>query len=69
MSTANNSRITLVFEAGADPIRGSVEHPDGSREPFWGWLELSEKLRRVAFDEPERPSDQDPPHPTRQEES
>ena len=69
MSTATNSRITLVLEAGADPIRGTVEHADGSREPFWGWLELSEKLRRVAFDERERPSEQAPPRRTAQEES
>jgi hypothetical protein len=55
MSTANNPRITLELEAGADPIRGSITHADGSRQPFWGWLELSEELRRVASDEPERP--------------
>lgn len=52
MPTANNSRITLELEAGADPIRGSIEHPDGSSQPFWGWLELMEELRRVAADEP-----------------
>lgn len=48
MSTASNPRITLELEPGADPIRGSLEHPDGSRQPFWGWLELSAQLRRVA---------------------
>jgi hypothetical protein len=56
MSTANNPRITLELEAGADPIRGNIEHADGSRQPFWGWLELSEELHRVAADEPGRPS-------------
>ena len=56
MSTANNPRITLELEAGADPIRGSIEHADGRRQPFWGWLELSEQLRRVAADNPGRPS-------------
>lgn len=69
MSTANNPRVTLVLESGVDPIRGSIEHADGSSQPFWGWLELSEQLRRVAFDEQERPSEQLPPHPTTQEES
>ena len=54
MSNANNSRITLELEAGVDPIRGLIEHPDGSREHFWGWLELMEELRRVAADTPER---------------
>jgi len=48
MSTEGNPRITLELEPGADPIRGSIEHPDGSRQPFWGWLELSAELRRVA---------------------
>jgi hypothetical protein len=55
MSTASSARITLEIEAGADPIRGLIEHPDGRRQPFWGWLELSEELRRVAAAEPERP--------------
>jgi hypothetical protein len=54
MSTAHNSRITLEIEAGADPIRGLIEHRDGRREPFWGWLELMEELRRVAAHTPER---------------
>ena len=53
MSTANTSRITLELEEGADPIRGSIEHPDGTRRRFWGWLELSEQLRRVAADKPQ----------------
>jgi hypothetical protein len=48
MTAANNPRITLELETGADPIRGSIEHADGSRQPFWGWLELSAELRRVT---------------------
>lgn len=55
MSTANSTRITLWLETGADPIRGSIEHPDGSRQPFWGWLELIEELRRAAAEDPSRP--------------
>jgi hypothetical protein len=54
MSATNNPRITLEIEAGADPIRGLIEHRDGRREPFWGWLELIEELRRVAAHTPER---------------
>jgi hypothetical protein len=65
MPTANNSRITLELEARADPIRGLIEHADGRRQPFWGWLELSEELRRVAADQPER-SSQPTPANTRQ---
>jgi hypothetical protein len=56
MSNAKNSRITLELEAGADPIRGSIEHPDGSCHPFWGWLELMEEVRRVTTDERKRPA-------------
>jgi hypothetical protein len=54
MATPNSSRITVEIETGADPIRGSIEHPGGRSEPFWGWLELLEELRRVAGDAPER---------------
>jgi hypothetical protein len=60
MSTAGNARITLELEAGADPIRGWIEHADGSREPFWGWLELSDELRHVAAERPELPSQPTP---------
>ena len=48
MATSSNSRITLELEPGADPIRGSIEHADGRRQPFWGWLELSAELRRAT---------------------
>jgi hypothetical protein len=53
MPVANNSRVILELESGAEPIRGTVEHQDGSRRPFWGWLELIEELRRAAADESE----------------
>jgi hypothetical protein len=56
MSSASNVRITVELEAGADPIRGTIDHADGSRVSFWGWLELIEELRRVAAFGPERPS-------------
>ena len=55
MPIAKTSRITLELEAGTDPIRGHIEHPDGSCQPFWGWLELIEELRRAAADEPGPP--------------
>ena len=56
MSSASNVRITLEVEAGADPIRGSIDRADGSSVCFWGWLELIEELSRVAAGEPEPPS-------------
>jgi hypothetical protein len=48
MTANDNPRVTLELEPGADPIRGSIEHADGRRQPFWGWLELSAELRRVT---------------------
>src|SRR5436305_4871044 len=62
MSATNASRITLELMAGADPIRGSIEHADGRSQPFWGWLELIEVLQRAAADRPERNA---PPTPGR----
>ena len=53
MSTPNASRMCVELETGADPIRGSIEHSDGSRQTFWGWLELIEALRRAAADQSE----------------
>jgi len=53
VSRPSNARITLELEAGADPIRGSIGHADGSHVCFWGWLELIEELRRVAACEPD----------------
>ena len=52
MSTATNPRITLELVAGGDPIQGSIEHADGSRQPVWGWLELIETLQRLANTDP-----------------
>lgn len=48
-----NARITLELEAGADPIRGSIEYPGGQRQPFWGWLELIDELGRLAAKAPQ----------------
>jgi hypothetical protein len=66
MTAASNSRITLELETGADPIRGSIEHADGSRQPFWGWLELSAELRRVAA-QPEAQAERPQPPTTTKE--
>src|SRR5258708_1445234 len=56
MPTTANARITLELETGADPIRGSIQRADGSRQHFWGWLELIDELGRAAAGEPEQPS-------------
>ena len=41
-------RVSLELEAGPDAIRGTLEHGDGTRERFWGWLELMAALERVT---------------------
>jgi hypothetical protein len=64
MAMTANPRVTVELVAGADPIRGSLEHPDGRRQPFWGWLELIDELRRISAAEPERYGA--PPAPTGQ---
>lgn len=66
MTAATNPRITLELESGADPIRGSIEHEDGSRQPFWGWLELSAELRRITA-EPEARAERPRPNTTTKE--
>jgi hypothetical protein len=68
MSTATNPRITLELVAGGDPIQGSIEHADGGRQPFWGWLELIETLQRVANATPERAARAQRGQPTTTEE-
>ena len=56
MTPTTSVRLTLELERSADPVRGSIEHPDGTRRPFWGWLQLIEEVRRVA-EGPPKPSD------------
>jgi hypothetical protein len=40
--------ITVDFEAGADPLRGSFHTPDSPPRPFWGWLELIQAIQDAA---------------------
>jgi hypothetical protein len=67
MTAASNARITLELEPGADPIRGSIEHADGSHQPFWGWLELSAELRRIAAGAEPQPEQPRPPTTTKEQ--
>ena len=60
MVSVGNPRITLELEVGADPIRGRIDHPDGTSLRFWGWLELMEDLRRVAAGHPPQPCQPSP---------
>ena len=52
MAAAANPRITVELEAGASPIRGSIEYANGRRRTFWGWLELIDEVGRLAADKP-----------------
>lgn len=61
MTLVDPARLTLDLERGADPIRGSIERPDGSRQPFWGWLQLMEEVRRAAAGDPSHSQATDPP--------
>jgi hypothetical protein len=41
-------RLKLELDADPSAIRGTLEHADGTREPFWGWLELMAALERAT---------------------
>jgi hypothetical protein len=41
-------RISLEVEPGADPVQGSLRVQDGTRQRFWGWLQLSALLNAAA---------------------
>jgi hypothetical protein len=39
-------RVVLELADDPDAMHGTVEHADGRREPFWGWLDLMSALER-----------------------
>jgi hypothetical protein len=41
-------RLNLELDADPDAIHGTREHGDGTRERFWGWLELMAALERAT---------------------
>jgi hypothetical protein len=51
-------RVSLELEAGPSALHGTVEADDGTRETFWGWLELMAALER-AMDRPAQETDRD----------
>ena len=40
-------RVSLEIETDPGAIHGTVEAGDGTRESFWGWLELMAALERA----------------------
>jgi hypothetical protein len=47
-------RVILELDHDPDAIHGIVEHADGTREPFWGWLDLMSALERDVPGSPRR---------------
>jgi hypothetical protein len=43
-------RVTLELDDDTDAIHGTLEHADGTRERFWGWLELMSALDPATTD-------------------
>ena len=43
--------LRLDLQPDTEPISGCIEHPDGSRRPFWGWLELIAELEDAAAED------------------
>jgi hypothetical protein len=57
MSAGNRpQRVMLELESCPDPIHGTLEHGDGTRERFWGWLELMAALQRLTTTAQDRPT-------------
>ena len=47
MNAADNSHH-LKLDAGPNEIHGTIERGDGTREAFWGWLELMAALEHAT---------------------
>jgi hypothetical protein len=45
-------RVTLELDTDREAIDGTLEHDNGQRERFWGWLELMAALQRVTASRP-----------------
>ena len=48
MSADNSHHLKLELDRDPDAIHGSIERGDGTREQFWGWLELMSALERAT---------------------
>jgi hypothetical protein len=56
MSAADDPhRASLELDPGPGTIHGTLEHGDGTRERFWGWLELMAALERLTQSSQEDP--------------
>jgi hypothetical protein len=40
-------RVTLELDDDLDAIHGTLEHIDGTRQRFWGWLDLMSAIERI----------------------
>ena len=49
MNAADNSHhLKLELDADPNAIHGTIERGDGTREAFWGWLELMAALEHAT---------------------
>ena len=48
-------RVSLQIEAGPGAIHGTFDDGEGTRETFWGWLELMAALERVMSNRADDP--------------
>jgi hypothetical protein len=56
MNAGNQAhRVNLELEPDPDAIHGTLQHGDGTRERFWGWLELMAALERATSGNHEQP--------------
>ncbi len=47
----SNVSLRLNVDSASDPISGSLIHPDGRRQMFSGWIELTAALEEVRHPE------------------
>lgn len=52
--TRHTVSLRLDLQADTEPISGCIEHPDGSRRPFWSWLELIHELEAAVVEADEQ---------------
>jgi hypothetical protein len=60
--TLRTVSVRLDLQADTEQISGCIEHADGSRRPFWSWLELMRELD-AAVAEPEGAAPSEAPAP------
>lgn len=50
VGTRSPVSVRLDLQPDTEQISGCIEHPDGTRRPFWSWLELMHELEAAVAD-------------------